>query len=244
MKTENPIHRELQLTADGSHTLFLPEMNEHYHSVNGARQESEHIFIRAGLQAVSKKAEEIHLLEIGFGTGLNALLTLKAVEEAATPRVIYHTVELYPLPHALISALNYGELICPAHPTWFTALHEAAWNQEVPITDRFFLHKIQGDSRTCAFPPGIDLIYFDAFAPEKQPDMWTQTMYEKLYACANDEAVLVTYCAKGAVRRGLQAAGFEMERLPGPPGKRHILRGRKHVTSVPGLQSPATPCLP
>ena len=242
MKTENPIHRELQLTADGSHTLFLPEMNEHYHSVNGARQESEHIFIRAGLQAVQK--EEIHLLEIGFGTGLNALLTLKHIEEAAAQRVIYHTIELYPLPHSITSTLNYGELVCPAHPDWFQALHEAAWDEEVRITDRFLLHKIQGDSNVCAFPTAIDLIYFDAFAPEKQPEMWTQAIYEKLYACANPDTVLVTYCAKGAVRRGLQAAGFEMERLPGPPGKRHILRGRKRVTSVREPQSPATPCLP
>ncbi|OUO51962.1 SAM-dependent methyltransferase [Parabacteroides sp. An277] len=242
MKTTHLIHRELQLTADGSHTLFVPEMNEHYHSVNGACQESEHIFIRAGLQEVPKK--EIQLLEIGFGTGLNALLTLKAIEEAACQRIVYHTIELYPLPPETIKALNYGDRIWPERKDLFFALHEAAWNKEVRISNWFVLHKIQGDCRLCTFPSNIDLIYFDAFAPEKQPEMWTQAMYEKLYQCAAEGAVLTTYCAKGEVRRGMQAAGFEMERLPGPPGKRHILRGRKRITSVPGLQSPATPCLP
>ncbi len=220
------IERELQLTADGSHTLFIPEMNEHYHSVNGAMQESKHIFINAGLHAVEKK--EIHLLEIGFGTGLNALLTWKNLEEELTDtRVIYHTVELYPLSEEIVSSLNYGRLIWPEKEENFRLLHQAAWNEEVALTDRFVLHKIEGDSNHCDLPEGIDLIYFDAFAPEKQPEMWSQEIFNKIYDHAADKAVIVTYCAKGDVRRGMQSAGFNMERLPGPPGKRHILRGRK-----------------
>lgn len=220
------MERVLQVTADGSHTLFIPEMNEHYHSVNGAWQESKYIFIEAGLHAVDKPV--IHLLEIGFGTGLNALLTWKELEEVLTDKqVIYHSIELYPLSENLVSSLNYGELVWPEQKDRFQKLHQTPWNLEVALSDRFILHKIEGDSNQCAFPSDIDLIYMDAFAPEKQPEMWGQPFYDKLYAHAANEAVLVTYCAKGDVRRGMQAAGFQMERLPGPPGKRHILRGRK-----------------
>lgn len=223
---QKSMERVLQVTADGSHTLFIPEMNEHYHSVNGAWQESKYIFIEAGLHAVDKSV--IHLLEIGFGTGLNALLTWKEVEEVLTDQqVIYHSIELYPLSENLVSSLNYGELVWPKQKDRFQELHQTPWNQEVALSDRFILHKIEGDSNQCAFPSDIDLIYMDAFAPEKQPEMWSQPFYDKLYAHAANGAVLVTYCAKGDVRRGMQAAGFQMERLPGPPGKRHILRGRK-----------------
>ena len=225
MQTKD-IKRELQVTSDGSHTLFIPEMNEHYHSVNGAMQESKHIFINAGLHAVDK--DEIHLLEIGFGTGLNALLTWKELEEALPDkRIVYHTIELYPLSDDLVASLNYGDLIWPEKKENFKRLHQAAWNEEVALSENFILHKIEGDSNTCDLPKDINLIYFDAFAPEKQPEMWSQEIFNKIYAHAADEAVIVTYCAKGDVRRGMQAAGFTMERLPGPPGKRHILRGRK-----------------
>ena len=136
----------------------------------------------------------------------------------------YHTVELYPLPLDTIRALNYGELIWPERKELFLALHEAEWNTPVSISERFTLHKIEGNSNACELPDDIDLIYFDAFAPEKQPEMWNQEIYNRLYAHTAPGGVIVTYCAKGEVRRGMQAAGFEMSRLPGPPGKRHILR--------------------
>ena len=189
------MEKELQITADGSHTLYIPAMDEHYHSVNGALQESRHIFIEAGLHALEK--DFIRIVEIGFGTGLNAFLTLKDVELSQAHHIDYHTVELYPLPLDTIRALNYGELIWPERKELFLALHEAEWN-------------------------------FDAFAPEKQPEMWNQEIYNRLYAHTAPGGVIVTYCAKGEVRRGMQAAGFEMSRLPGPPGKRHILRGIKN----------------
>ena len=225
---EDNIEKEriLQVTADGSHTLYLPDMNEHYHSVNGAVQESEHIFINAGLKQIEK--EEIHLLEIGFGTGLNALLTLKEVMEGAVKRnVIYHSVELYPLDLSVVEQLNYGERVWKEHEDFFLKLHQAPWDTYEKITPQFTLYKIKGDSNHCELPQHIDLIYFDAFAPEKQPKMWSQDIFNKLYEHANDNAIIMTYCAKGVVRRSMQAAGFLMERLPGPPGKRHILRGRK-----------------
>ncbi len=224
------MERELQITADGSHTLYVPEMNEHYHSVNGALREAQHIFIEAGLYAV--KRDPLRLLEIGFGTGLNAFLTLKEVESLGISHIDYYTVELYPLSLDIIHELNYGSLIWPENEALFEALHLAAWNEAVSITDHFTLHKLQGDSNTCPLPENIDLIYFDAFAPDKQPEMWSQEIYDRLSAHTVSDGVLVTYCAKGVVRRGLQSAGFDMTRLPGPPGKRHILRGIKKSISI------------
>lgn len=221
------MNRELQRTADGSYTLFVPEMNEHYHSVNGAVQESMHIFIRGGLHR--KVKEMVRIMEIGFGTGLNALLTLIDAEAASVSRIDYYSVELYPLPLETVKALNYGEQIYPERNDLFWALHEAEWNKEVEICPWFTLHKILGDSNTCDFPPDIDLIYFDAFAPDKQPEMWTPEIFEKLYARTAPGGIIVTYCAKGEVRRRMQAAGFCMQRLPGPPGKRHMLLGVKSI---------------
>ena len=217
--------RELQETADGSHTLFIPEMDEHYHSVNGAVQESRHVFIEAGLHRQEKK--DITVFEVGFGTGLNAYLTLLDAENEDRS-VDYFSVELYPLDPALVRALNYGDMICPEKKMLFTALHSAAWNEPVKITDHFTLHKIQGDNNSCTLPEDMDLIYFDAFAPEKQPEMWSEELFRHIYAAMNNNGILTTYCAKGVIRRLLQAIGFRVERLPGPPGgKREILRASK-----------------
>lgn len=223
-REKDPYLRELQITADGSHTLFVPSMDEHYHSVNGAVQESAHVFIEAGLHQLHKKG--IQVLEIGFGTGLNALLTfLDGKKNDLT--VTYHSLELYPLEVTLMEKLNYGKFICPLHPEQFIELHRAAWNQEVAITPAFTLHKIAGDSNTVLLPQCIDLVYFDAFAPDKQPEMWNPEIFRKLYECMNMGGVLTTYCAKGVVRRTMKEAGFSVERIPGPPGKREMLRAVK-----------------
>ena len=218
------IKRELQLTADGSHTLFIPEMNEHYHSVNGAVQESRHVFIEAGLHHLERT--EITVVEVGFGTGLNAFLTLSDAE-AHRRKIHYYSVELYPLDADVIESLNYGEMICGGRRDAFQALHQAEWNISVPITEFFELHKIQGDSNTCVLPERIDLVYFDAFAPDKQPEMWNQEIFNRLYARMTGGGVLTTYCAKGAVRRMMKEAGYSVERIPGPPGKREMLRAIK-----------------
>lgn len=216
--------RELQHTADGSHTLFIPEMDEHYHSVNGAVQESRHVFIEVGLHHHAGK--ELTVFEVGFGTGLNAFLTLlDAVESNRS--VNYYSIELYPLESAIVQALNYGEVVCPEKKGLFRALHAAVWDEAVAITDGFTLHKIQGDSNSSDLPEGIDLVYFDAFAPGKQPEMWNQEIFDKLYAHMAEGGILTTYCAKGAVRRMMQKAGYSVERIPGPPGKREMLRAMK-----------------
>lgn len=218
---------QIEQTADGSQTLFVPELNEHYHSVKGALTESEHIFIQMGLKHSSVEAP--HVLEIGFGTGLNAFLTLLTADTDQR-NIHYTTLERYPVTPALIEQLTYPELICPERKDDFQALHQAAWNTDVQLTPYFTLHKVETDFTSYTFPAIYDVIYFDAFAPEKQPEMWTQSLFDTLCQQLNPQGILTTYCAKGAVRRMLQAAGFTVERLPGPPGgKREILRATKHL---------------
>jgi tRNA U34 5-methylaminomethyl-2-thiouridine-forming methyltransferase MnmC len=212
---------DIQLTADGSHTLFVPEIDEHYHSVNGAIQESYHVFIRAGLQQLTK--EKVRILEIGFGTGLNAFLTLLNTDRP----VEYYTVESDPLPFEVIRLLNYAKICCPEKEELFFTLHTTAWNTPVKITELFTLYKIQGDSNTCALPENTDLVYFDAFAPDKQPEMWNREIFHRLYESMTEGGILTTYCAKGSVRRMMQEAGYSVERIPGPPGKREMLRAVK-----------------
>ncbi len=216
----------LRVTADGSHTLYVPVLDEHYHSVNGAIQESMHVFIHAGLDQMHETT--VHILEVGFGTGLNAFLTLRETEQPGRQQTIcYHTIERYPLDPALIRQLNYPPQAWPGQEDLFEKLHTTPWEETVPITPRFTLHKTAGNVLTCPFPAPVHLVYFDAFAPEKQPELWEQPLFERLYACMAPGGIIVTYCAKGEVRRRMQAAGFRMERLPGPPGKRHMLSGRK-----------------
>lgn len=216
--------RRLELTADGSHTLFVPALDEHYHSVNGAVAESRHIFIEAGWKAIGKAS--VRMLEIGFGTGLNAFLTLLETQNSPR-RADYFTVERDPLEDALVRQLNYPARIDPENESLFYALHAAPWGRPHPVGDRFSLHKIRGDANAVALPGRIDLIYFDAFAPDKQPDLWNRPLFDALYRLTEPGGVLVTYCAKGIVRRMLQDAGYDVERLPGPPGKREMLRARK-----------------
>ena len=215
---------EIQTTADGSNTLFVPALDEHYHSIKGALTESQHIFIKMGLHEC--KVAEPRILEVGFGTGLNAILTLAEAEERGP--IHYTTLERYPLSMEVIRQLGYDNLLEEKTASFFPTLHEVPWNEWQEITEKFRLRKIECDLTTLKIEEGYDVIYYDAFAPEKQPDMWTQEIFDKLYACMAPDGIFVTYCAKGVVRRMLQTAGFTVERLAGPPnGKREILRGRK-----------------
>jgi len=215
---------ELKITSDGSHTLFVPEINETYHSTHGSIQESMHIFIETGLRQCKKT--EISILEIGFGTGLNAFMTLL---EALKINIIIHytTLELYPVEVEKAILLNFPEILSSENRNLFEKLHTSKWNEEVQINSNFLLNKIKTDFTTYTFDKDFDVIYFDAFSPEKQPEMWSQQQFEKLYKQCNNGAILTTYCAKGAVRRAMQAAEFKVERLAGPPGKREILRASK-----------------
>lgn len=217
----------LKTTEDGSHTLYIPELDEHYHSTHGAVQESLHVYLEAGLHRCNKS--EISLLEIGFGTGLNAFLTLLDTEKSSKT-VKYTTLERYPVSLIDTKTLNYGKLLDPSQKERFIQLHSSPWEYWVQITPSFHLKKWQMDVSTLdKFQPEalFDVIYYDAFAPGKQPNMWTEKIFSRLYDLSNQGAILTTYCAKGAVRRMLQSAGYQVERLPGPPGKREILRAVK-----------------
>ncbi len=220
------LHTQLITTEDGSHSFYVPHLEEHYHSTHGAIQESRHVYINAGLNAC--ELQKINVLEIGFGTGLNAFLTLLESENNEK-QIHYTSLELYPLCIKRTKQLNYvQQLTKDDNATQFLALHQAAWGEAVDVTSMFTLHKIKTDFSNpdnLKTDSRFDVIYFDAFAPEKQPEMWTQQIFDKLFSLCNKNAIITTYCAKGEVRRMLQSAGFTMERLPGPPGKREILRG-------------------
>jgi tRNA U34 5-methylaminomethyl-2-thiouridine-forming methyltransferase MnmC len=198
-------------------------MDEHYHSIHGAIQESNHVFLKAGL--FSSSLENWQVFEVGFGTGLNALLT--ALAAAQQKRVCnYMAVELYPLSLEYALRLNYPELL--GDTSLFQKLHEAPWNERVQINDYFYLHKIHADFTEMKLRENqFSVIYFDAFAPNKQEDMWQAELFNTLFHSLKNEGILVTYSAKGAVRRMMQQVGFHVERLLGPPGKQEMLRGRK-----------------
>lgn len=215
---------EIILTEDGSHTLYVPEMNEHYHSIHGAIQESQYIFINCGFDAC--KADPLNILEIGFGTGLNAFLT--AIKACSGNRYVHYTsVEKYPLPGEITSSLNYHSIMGEGTRELFEHIHSSPWNTEVKICNNFILNKTEGDATT-SIPEGeYDLICFDAFGPDKQPEMWTMEVFERIAAVTKENGIFVTYSAKGEVKRNLRSCGFNVTLLPGPPGKRQIIRADK-----------------
>lgn len=214
-------------TMDGSHTLYREDLDETYHSKRGALTESLHVFIRNGLQYQLERnpqARAINILEVGFGTGLNAALTYRFAASAKYA-VHYVALEPFPLGKEIIDKINYFE---GDHEMrhFFQRMHGSPWNAPFE-TNGFILTKSK--TRIQEFQHGIsfDIVYFDAFAPEKQPDMWTPDVMKRIYQLTNAGGVLTTYCAQGAFRRNLIAAGFSVTRLPGPPGKREMIRGEK-----------------
>jgi tRNA U34 5-methylaminomethyl-2-thiouridine-forming methyltransferase MnmC len=215
---------EIIITSDGSHTLYVPELNEHYHSIHGAMQESEHIFIRAGFDFCSE--DPLDILEIGFGTGLNALLTALHAT-AKNRRVNYTTIEKFPLEKKIINSLNYGDMSGPGARDVFLKIHDAPWGTVNKITDHFSILKINADMTLLPLLPVVCLVYFDAFGPDKQPEMWTSEIFNLISAAMKQGGTFVTYSAKGEVKRNLRSAGFRVELLPGPPGKREIIRANK-----------------
>lgn len=226
------MERRVIITADGSSTVSIPEMNVTYHSTHGAIRESLHVFIQAGLKEAFSAQSSVSILEMGFGTGLNALLTL--VEAEASKRKIHYTsIELYPLETEQINTLNYCEQLDrnDLQPT-FETLHRSGWEKDIPISEYFTLFKSGTDLLQFETPlPGqlFHVIYFDAFAPTSQPQLWTHTVFEKLFSFLSPGGLLVTYCSKGDVRRAMQAAGFRVEKLAGPPGKREMVRAWKEM---------------
>jgi len=215
---------ELTITSDGSHTIYVPELDEHYHSVHGAVQESIFIFINNGFEFC--KANPVSILEIGFGTGLNALLT--AIRSASGKREVnYTSVEKYPVDSKIISSLNHYEFAGENGREIFNFIHSSPWNISVNISNNFKLKKIESDFTKEQLTGRYDLIYFDAFGPDKQPEMWTTKMFTGISDVTNKNGIFVTYSAKGDVKRNLKTCGFDVTLLPGPPGKRQMIRAVK-----------------
>jgi tRNA U34 5-methylaminomethyl-2-thiouridine-forming methyltransferase MnmC len=216
----------MQLTGDGTKTLYSEQLQESYHSLNGAVQESMHVFIDAGFNQLNKPL--IRIFEVGFGTGLNALLTWMEATKSGRD-VLYTAIEAFPLSLDIVTQLQFEMEEHQIGKDAFLRLHEAEWGEPVVLTERFTLCKLKGDFTTIPIPKGIDLIYFDAFAPDKQPEMWEESLFQQLFDAMDSPGILVTYCAKGEVRRRMQRCGFQVERIPGPPGKREMLRAVKQA---------------
>lgn len=233
---------KLITTLDSSPTLFVPAFNEYYHSVNGAVTESMHVFIRNGLDYMREKTKHVNILEIGMGTGLNVCLTLKHAGDA---EISYTAMEPFPLDETVWKELNYDAWI---DRKAFEAVHRVKWSGSHRMTAShpmtFTFKKLQttlqnfqapgrrshqaiGSRQMAEMTEKFDLIYFDAFAPDVQPELWTEAIFSKIFQMTNESGALVTYCAKGSVKRALKASGFAVESLPGAPGKREMVRGVK-----------------
>tara|TARA_R110000868_G_scaffold52950_9_gene166659 strand:- start:723 stop:1442 length:720 start_codon:yes stop_codon:yes gene_type:complete len=235
IKTDSKLNleRKIVITADGSSTIHLPDWDEQYHSKHGAIQEANHVFIKHGfnhyLSLYPDVKHPISILEIGFGTGLNAFITLLEAEKRQVA-VDYTGVEGYPVGMDEINQLNYPttlEVIDKAHI--FRHLHELSWENNHMISSFFCLTKQKKFFSEIEEINTFNIIYFDAFGARVQPELWTEAIFQKMYDVLQPNGILVTYAAKGSVRRAMQTVGFKVEKLPGPPGKREMLRARKEV---------------
>ncbi|MBK8506425.1 MAG: tRNA (5-methylaminomethyl-2-thiouridine)(34)-methyltransferase MnmD [Saprospiraceae bacterium] len=220
----NSADLSLVKTKDGSDSLFSARFQDSYHSLHGAIQESQHIFVDKGLDFVAHERSTIKLLELGFGTGLNLLLTLSYAEANPSIQISYQTIEAYPVSQDMIDQLNYTSLISGQ---WFDEIHQLPWNQVHRILPNLSLVKHLMLFEQMDFVDEFNLIYFDAFAPSKQPMLWQEEFLSLVSRSAKTGALLVTYCSQGAFRRSLIQVGFSIEKLAGPPGKREMVRARK-----------------
>ncbi|MDP5081392.1 MAG: tRNA (5-methylaminomethyl-2-thiouridine)(34)-methyltransferase MnmD [Winogradskyella sp.] len=237
--------RKIITTSDGSKTIQIVDWNEQYHSIHGAIQEANHVFLKHGLlffcdehiaqlsnlkqpqsNLQPNETKAIDILEIGFGTGLNAFLTLIEAEQR-NQNINYVGIEAYPVENKEIEQLNYIELISKDYATIFEKMHKTSWEKPHGITANFQLEKQQKFFQDIKASNAFDIIYFDAFGARVQPDLWTETIFTLMFNALKENGILVTYCAKGSVRRAMQTVGLIVERLPGPPGKREMLRARK-----------------
>jgi len=217
--------RKLIVTSDGSHTFYLPDWDEHYHSKFGAIEESSHLFIQNGLNCIEKN--HIDILEIGFGTGLNAFLTYKESLKRNFS-VYYDTLEKYPLNENEINLLNYTKNENDHLKSCFKKLHTAKWDKEIIMESHFTFIKRKIDLLGFIPSKNYDVIFFDAFAPDLQPELWSEKVFSLLYECLKKDGLLVTYSIKGKVKRAMQSSGFAIEKIKGPEGgKKENLRAWK-----------------
>lgn len=215
--------REIITTNDGSSSLFVPELNETYHSIHGAIQEAQHVFIKKGLEAKQKNTP-LRILEVGFGTGLNCVLTLQK-SNAENLSIHYTGLEKHLLTPDEIKAMNYGQELKLKDE--IALIHASPWEKEVRLSENFTLLKQQFDLLKDKLQGKFDLVYFDAFAPNKQPEMWSEDVFRNLFEYMNDNALLVTYCCQGQVKRTMKTVGFDVKKTDGPPGKREMLTAKK-----------------
>lgn len=225
--------RQIITTADGSKTIHIPEWDEQYHSKHGAAQEARHVFLKMGLQYYAslphfKKEHPIRLLEIGFGTGLNALLTFFEAKNLSFS-IAYTGVEAYPVSYEEALSMEYPDLLENPEEAnaVYSKMHDLDWEESASLSSFFELNKRKQRFEDIGDTDAFDLVYFDAFGARVQPELWGESIFSKMYTALSPKGVLVTYAAKGSVRRAMQAVGFTVERLPGPPGKREMLRATK-----------------
>lgn len=217
--------RKVIITSDGSTTIHIPEWDEQYHSIHGAIQEAKHVFIKNGLSLFNN--QKLSILEMGFGTGLNSFITFLEAEKYKLS-VDYVGVEAYPISNEVVEELNYvSELKAEDFDSVFDAMHSEGWEVKNEISSKFTLTKRKQFFNDIKDIDTFNLIYFDAFGSRVQPDLWTEEIFKLMYNSLKRNGVLVTYSAKGSVRRAMQAVGFTVERLEGPPGKREMLRATK-----------------
>ena len=225
-KDSNPI--SFLVTDDYSHTLFSEHFKSTYHSARGAVSESKHVFIQHGLQYVHEQFQfkEISILEIGFGTGLNAFMTYLYANQHSL-KINYESIEAYPVPSSIASQLNYANDFSEQEKTVFSQMHQQAWNRVGQLSNLFTLTKQLCLIEEYTSQQKFDLIYFDAFSPSEQPELWTEVIFKKMYDLLNANGVLVTYSAQGQMKRHMKQAGFKVKVLPGFGSKREMTRGEK-----------------
>ena len=217
--------KQLVTTKDGSSSIYIADLNEHYHSYHGAIQEAQHVFIKNGLNAYKSDNKKIRILEVGFGTGLNCLLTLINKQDC---EIHYYGLEKFPLDSDLTNNLNYiKQLEAEKFKDAFKKMHSSSWNKKFELSQNFYLDKLNNTLQNIEFKKPFDIVYYDAFGPRAQSEMWEKPLFEKIYSAMNLEALFVTYCAKGQFKRDLKEIGFNVETLQGPPGKREMIRAIK-----------------
>lgn len=221
------MERQIIATSDGSTTIHMPEWNESYHSKHGAIQEAYHVFIKNGLSLFEDNSA-LSILEIGFGTGLNTFITCLEAEKRNL-KVHYEGVEAYPISEAEILQMNYVSELSPAKEFIFNAMHQCNWDEEVQIENHFLLKKRKHFFEAITDTNQFDLIYFDAFGYRVQPELWSALIFEKMYNALKNNGILVTYAARGIIKRNMMEAGFSVEKLAGPPGKREMFRATKNL---------------
>lgn len=213
----------VRIADDGLATLYSVEFNQHYHSVRGVGDEAETVYLGLGFRKKATEINPIAIFEMGFGTGFNVLMTALEAQKLGL-EVYYTSIEAFPISQADITLLNYDAKF---DTTLFRKIHQATWGEFVEICPKFYLKKINSTLQNLVIDSTFDVIYYDAFAPSSQPELWTEEVFRKLYQMTNEGGILTTYCSKTVVRRALEAVGYRVEKHPGPRGKRDVIRAVK-----------------